>query len=258
MGAAAFGSRLTACRDTPETTDHAGSTTAVPPTQKAPRRSFDQPNIVYFFADQHRADCVSPAGFNHIQTPTLAGLAEQGIVFGNCHTNAPLCRPARSSMMTGLYPREHGVWTNSRSIPASMKNHVQRIRNEAGYHTAVIGKTHLHFGTGHLDCYKDLLDEFGFSHAHELTGPLHVSDTRSAYTDWLSRKSTLGEKKNTSGHGNIYTITSAGVGSAPGLYLHQMPIPGCWTPKTTWTYTPAARRRNGSGDITNPNRSISK
>ena len=40
-----------------------------------------------------------------IPTPSLRALAREGTLFANAHTPAPMCLPARASLVTGLYPR---------------------------------------------------------------------------------------------------------------------------------------------------------
>ena len=70
-----------------------------------------KPNIVFITSDQHRGDCYGFEG-RKIKTPFLDGLAGQGTRFTACITPNVLCQPARASMLTGLYPRTHGVVDN--------------------------------------------------------------------------------------------------------------------------------------------------
>jgi len=66
-----------------------------------------KPNIIYIFSDQHRGDTLG------------------------------------CTMMTGQYVCEHGVWKNDIEANSKSPSHVRNIR-DAGYHTALIGKTHLY------------------------------------------------------------------------------------------------------------------
>ncbi|MCP4606703.1 MAG: sulfatase-like hydrolase/transferase [Proteobacteria bacterium] len=159
--------------------------TGLPPDDKSSLPS-NRPNIVYLFSDQHRGDTLGATGHPMVKTPHLDRLAGQGVTFGRCYSNGPLCRPGRASMMTGLYPHDHGVWHNFVVAPLGSPSHVRRIRDEADYMTAVIGKTHLHKGEKHLDTYKDFLRAWGFEFIHELTGPGQSANIESAYSDWLS------------------------------------------------------------------------
>ncbi len=152
------------------------------------------PNIVYIFADQFRGDCLGAVGHPVIKTPRLDALAGRGVTFGRCYSNAPLCRPGRASMMTGLYPREHGVWHNFAVPDQGTATHVRRMRDEVGYHTAVIGKTHLHEGIGDIDQYRCILGNFGFESIHELTGPGQSAKIRTSYNDFLKKQTAKGQR----------------------------------------------------------------
>jgi choline-sulfatase len=134
--------------------------------------------IVLFFPDQLRADALG------IGTPNLSRLAAESVRF-DCITNAPLCRPARITMMTGLPVAAHGFDTNRRvPRPGSLPSHVAAVR-DAGYRTIVVGKTHLHDGRGHFDRHRDVLEAWGFAESVELPDP-QQHWVRSAHADWLS------------------------------------------------------------------------
>lgn len=152
----------------------------------------DKPNILYIYPDQHRGDTMGCAGNPAARTPNIDTLAAEGVTFSRCHTNSPLCMPARASMMNGLYVNEHGVWNNSVVADRKGQSHVRNIR-DAGYHTAVVGKTHLyvHGGAVHTNRHIDELNEWGFEHTHELTGPLASFRLGSPYTDYLEEKGLL-------------------------------------------------------------------
>ena len=68
-------------------------------------------NILFITSDQQRGDCY---GFEKrkVKTPHLDELASEGTRFKNCITPNTVCMPARSSMLTGLLPRTHGVSDN--------------------------------------------------------------------------------------------------------------------------------------------------
>lgn len=49
--------------------------------------------------------------FGHaVETPSLRRLAGQGTLFRNNHCICPTCSPSRSSLVTGMYPHENGMW----------------------------------------------------------------------------------------------------------------------------------------------------
>ncbi len=69
-------------------------------------------NIIFLMADQLRFDLLQAYGDQQCDTPHLDALANQSTVFEHHYTVCPLCVPARSSLMTGLYPRQHGAIIN--------------------------------------------------------------------------------------------------------------------------------------------------
>ncbi len=72
----------------------------------------DQPNIILLISDDQSWPHYSFLGHEHIQTPRIDQLAAEGLTITNGYTTAPLCRPALSSMVTGLYPHQHKVIGN--------------------------------------------------------------------------------------------------------------------------------------------------
>ena len=92
-------------------------------------------SAVLITLDTTRADAVrfdQPAG----PTPQLAALAAESVVYRRARTVAPLTLPAHASMMTGLWPPQHGVRDNGRApLPQSAVTLAERAR-EAGLETA--------------------------------------------------------------------------------------------------------------------------
>ncbi len=147
-----------------------------------------KPSIVIILLDQLRADALGIAGNRYARTPRLDAFAKSATRYETCVTNGPLCRPARMSLMTGLPVHVHGQRSNQGALrPNAFDSHVRRLR-DAGYHTAVVGKTHLHEGTGHLDDHGDLLRAWGFRDAIELPDP-QAHWLESAHSDWLRASS---------------------------------------------------------------------
>ncbi|MCP4083791.1 MAG: sulfatase-like hydrolase/transferase [Actinomycetia bacterium] len=107
--------------------------------------SASQPNILFIITDQHRADHVGFAGNDVVRTPNLDALADRGTVFENAWVANPICMPNRATIMTGRMPSAHGVIFNDRSLDWGANTHVRQF-SEAGYRTALIGKSHLQHG----------------------------------------------------------------------------------------------------------------
>lgn len=145
----------------------------------------DRPNIVWLLSDQHRADVMGAAGNPTVRTPNLDGLASQGYLFENAFCQGPLCVPARASLLTERYVRDHGQFENSYFTPVSLPTMVQAIR-DAGYHTAAIGKMHLFPHYRNIADGQPLMRALGFEEVHELVGKMAQALVRNAYSDYLA------------------------------------------------------------------------
>ena len=77
-----------------------------------------RPNIVLFLTDQLRQDALGCYGNTVCETPNLDRLADAGAAFDFAYTTSPVCSPARASLLTGLYPHNHGVMINTHIAPA--------------------------------------------------------------------------------------------------------------------------------------------
>jgi arylsulfatase A-like enzyme len=106
-----------------------------------------QPNFLLIITDQHRADHLGCAGNPVVRTPNIDALASRGSRFANMYVACPVCMPNRASIMTGRLPSLHGVRHNGVPLSHDATTFVDVLR-AAGYHTALIGKSHLQNFTG--------------------------------------------------------------------------------------------------------------
>lgn len=91
--------------------------------------------VLLVTCDTTRADHLEPWGAEDVATPNLVRLASQGIVFEQAFSVAPITLPAHTSILTGLYPFEHGVRNNGlQSVPAEVTTLAERLA-ERGYRT---------------------------------------------------------------------------------------------------------------------------
>src|SRR3954471_19942261 len=74
-------------------------------------RRADQ-NVLLITIDTLRADALSSYG-GAAKTPNLDALASRGTRFDFAHAHAVLTRPSHASILSGLYPFEHGVRDHS-------------------------------------------------------------------------------------------------------------------------------------------------
>ena len=86
-------------------------------------------------------------GHPQASTPNLDRLAKHGVLFTNAHCQAPICRPSRTSFLSGLRPSTTGVYGNQPKHDAKgtlkpgiatpwLPNRFQ----QAGYQTYAVGK----------------------------------------------------------------------------------------------------------------------
>jgi arylsulfatase A-like enzyme len=71
-----------------------------------------KPNIVFILSDDQAWTDYGFMGHPDIETPHLDRLALRSLVFERGYVAAPLCRPSLASMVTGLYPFQHGITGN--------------------------------------------------------------------------------------------------------------------------------------------------
>lgn len=101
-----------------------------------------RPNILFVLCDDLRPDAVGCLGSEHVKTPHIDQLAEEGLLFQNSFCTTSLCSPSRASILTGLYAHAHGVTNNFTEFPDAMATFPKRLQ-DAGYATAYIGKYHM-------------------------------------------------------------------------------------------------------------------
>jgi arylsulfatase A-like enzyme len=136
---------------------HAAAAAAA--TRKRPQRrptgaarSVAGMNVLVFLTDQQRAIQHFPPGWAKRNLPGLTRLQRHGLTFENAFTNACMCSPARSTLMSGYFPAQHGVkYTLETNMPSpqypqvelatSFKNPATVVA-AAGYTPVYKGKFH--------------------------------------------------------------------------------------------------------------------
>lgn len=101
-----------------------------------------RPNFLIFITDQHRADHLGCYGNPVVKTPNIDALASAGQRFERAYVATPVCMPNRGSIMTGRMPSAHGARSNGIPLPLESVTFADLLA-EAGYRTALIGKSHL-------------------------------------------------------------------------------------------------------------------
>ena len=112
-------------------------------------------NILLILSDQQRLDTVSAYGMNQVcRTPNIDWLAENGMKFTNAFTASAICSPSRASVMTGLFPHNHGVIDNHTELKPDVPL-LSRELGQAGYYCAYAGKWHVSMDRTPEDCGMD-------------------------------------------------------------------------------------------------------
>lgn len=86
-------------------------------------------------------------GASTVHTPSLDGLARDGVRFAQAFATSPQCSPARASLATGRYPHSAGVMGLSHGefawhLPPS-ERHLASLLRSKGYHTSLFGLQHV-------------------------------------------------------------------------------------------------------------------
>ena len=159
--------------------------------------SGQQPNLLFIYADQHRADVLGSAGNDVVVTPHLDRLAAEGVRFDKAWTESPICQPARASMLSGRYPSDHGVLGNFAGDCLPEWDTFPRRLQDAGYTTATIGKTHfdswpMTAEPGSPPPSEELIGSFGFDHVvEEFDRYVHIGDQLTPYMRFLDEQGAL-------------------------------------------------------------------
>lgn len=136
--------------------------------------SSTKPNVLFIYADQHRADVMGAAGNELVVTPNLDRLANEGLRCTRAWTESPICQPARASLLTATFPSTHGILGNFAGDCDPEWATVPQALQRAGYRTASIGKTHYSAWPMGLNGPEDRpppadewIANFGFDHVVE-------------------------------------------------------------------------------------------
>lgn len=121
-----------------------------------------------------------------LHLPHLRRLGREGWSIQRCYTSSPQCIPARASWLTGMRPSELGVTANQiYTVPADAPSFVRELRDQAGYTTTLVGKTHWTPHTRGVDLRDNLplLKQLGFDRVREIGGPRALADVGCELTD---------------------------------------------------------------------------
>ncbi len=168
------------------------------PSKRSFRTAQDRPNILFLTSDQHHAGVLGVVN-ERVQTPALDRLCREGVRFERAYCTNPTCTPCRASMITGVYPSQHGAWSLGTKLFEDVPT-VGELFQHAGYATALIGKAHFQPlasepGMESLECQPTLRDLdfwrnfhgpwYGFEHVEVARNHTWESHAGQHYGIWM-------------------------------------------------------------------------
>ena len=142
-----------------------------------------QPNILFFFSDQHRGDWM-PYGEDVLTQqknsslklfmPNIKGMMERGTYFTNAYTPAAICAPARACLASGRRYRNCRVATNKVNYDTALPSFYKKLA-ENGYNVTGVGKFDLNKADLEWENgFHKTLREMGFTAALDSEGKMDV------------------------------------------------------------------------------------
>lgn len=126
----------------------------------ASNRPDTRPNILWICTDQQRFDTIHALGNDHIRTPNLDRLVDEGVAFLRAYCQCPICTPSRASFLTGKYPSTIHVNRNGDAWFPENPGLITRALREVGYDNGLAGKLHLTAAHGRVEAFPD--DKYGY------------------------------------------------------------------------------------------------
>ncbi|MCP3961930.1 MAG: sulfatase [bacterium] len=93
------------------------------------------PHVVIITVDTLRYDRVSVNGYRRPTSPNIDALLEDGVHFTQARVPEPLTAPSMCSMLTSLYPHEHGTTRNGLKMRPGLAS-LPKILQQRGYKTS--------------------------------------------------------------------------------------------------------------------------
>lgn len=148
-------------------------------------------SVILVTFDTTRADHLGAYGFRDGQTEAFDEFARRGVVFERAYAPAPVTLPSHATMLTGLYPPEHGLRANGvgrleQQIPLLPETLKQRGYDTAAFIAAVVLDSQFGLDRG-FDLYDDDLSQ-AKSAGHFGERRRDGEDVMSSALAWLGRR----------------------------------------------------------------------
>lgn len=133
---------------------------------KLNERNRDLPNVLLVVCDALRQDVLGCYGNTRVKTPNFDRLAREGVVFENAFVQAPFTWTSFGSLLTGKYPRRHGLMKMKKGVAmleqATLPWHLKHAVREDGRALEPDDYITASFHTGTLKESSKLLRGFDF------------------------------------------------------------------------------------------------
>jgi arylsulfatase A-like enzyme len=119
-------------------------------TSRLPPARATDPHILLVVIDALRADHLSSYGYSRPTSTAIDRLATEGVVFENAMSTASYTLPSHASLVTGLYPADHGVdWNTSHGFARSRLPRLPLALQSLGYRTGAFSGNTFYFTREH-------------------------------------------------------------------------------------------------------------
>jgi len=122
-------------------------------------------SVLFICADQWRWDCFGFMKNKNVLTPNIDKLVKKSTAFTSHYAGITPCGPARTTMLTGLYPFIHRSVTNGAPLDKRFTNIAKEVR-KIGYEPDLYGYT----DTSWDPRYLDPQDEKNFTYESPMEG----------------------------------------------------------------------------------------
>ena len=126
-------------------------------------------------------------GKPHIDTPALDAMAAEGVRFTASYTTAPVCAPARASMVTGKHQGHCNLRSNMFDRPVDAHMTIGTVMKQAGYATWHLGKWGIGGGyESRGEPRRAMACDAGFDYSYGYPAHLHGHTYYHYESDWDS------------------------------------------------------------------------
>ncbi|MCK5056916.1 MAG: sulfatase [Candidatus Aminicenantes bacterium] len=140
--------------------------------------TYPNANVILIVVDTLRADHLGCYGYSRNTSPVIDRLANEGIIFKNMLAQSSWTRSSTASILTGLYPKNHGANTREQRLSEEVIL-LPEILGKHGYHSyAFVQNVNVGVAVGFNQGYKDFFTagetlKDDYPNMHVITGHLN-------------------------------------------------------------------------------------